>query len=588
VKPLFTLLFFLSAFTQVSSAQSLALDSNLATRQLVLDLTGNLAYLNGQPVTLAAFPRVSEGKTLLPVREVARLLGLSLETTTSAPGFRLGKLELYPSLRLARVDGRQVALSEVGALQEDVLFIAVKSLEQYTGVNAVFDATQRLITLTHIPGTIARDTTRPVARFTTDKREYKLGEPVRIIEFSYDPDGQPISLNFVGRQEAYFSPGEKRITLIATNRGGRSSDPHTVQFRITSDVFASPRDYALRFTDIGRTFPDSDILSYPVLASQREDSPKPLMVSNSPEVVTQSGILYEDSFNGSMRLLAYHINQMPRSARFKILITNTESTPTTVHIERFGETVSTRIVAVLGQVSLMDFLTSGPREALSLAPKQTLAFYVSEALATGHGLNIMADLISTGKVTLSLVAADENAVPSSETISPAAILSSLSVLEPDRIHVRGTFVGATRNLRVRMEGNVGKVVIGDGILDPHLEGFDALTGEPVKLRGNYAVTYQITLENSSSTALAFSARGGMYAGAVCINGLLQAVPENGVLSRPDSPLLLHREIRGDSLQIELVPASGSFLPINLIFYRLESLANFSMQSVSRPQNACLQ
>lgn len=51
----------------------------LATRQLVLDFEGGLAYLNGSPITLNPPARVQDGRALIPVREVARVLGVNLE-----------------------------------------------------------------------------------------------------------------------------------------------------------------------------------------------------------------------------------------------------------------------------------------------------------------------------------------------------------------------------------------------------------------------------------------------------------------------------------------------------------------------------
>jgi hypothetical protein len=94
------------------------------------------------------------------------------------------------------------------------------------------------------------------------------------------------------------------------------------------------------------------------------------------------------------------------------------------------------------------------------------------------------------------------------------------------------------------------------------------------LKGNYGVTYKITLENALGAAGAFVPKGGLYSGAVSVNGLLTPVPDSGVLYRSDSPMLLFREFKNDQVNLELIPASGSFLPVNLVFYRFspESMA----------------
>ncbi|MCX7601996.1 MAG: copper amine oxidase N-terminal domain-containing protein [Meiothermus sp.] len=535
-------------------------------------MEGNLSYLNGSPITLSPPPRVVEGRALVPLREVARALGVSLENLNhGTQGVRLGRLELYPTTGQARLDGRPMSLNEVGQLREGVMFVSARVLEAALGATVVYDPVQRLLTLTYIPGAVARDTTRPVARFTTNKLEYKIGEPVRIIEYSYDPDGQPLSLNFTGREEAYFTPGEKVITLVVTNRAGRSSEPFSQRIVVKPEVMFSAREYALRFFGLGRTFTDPDILSYPVLSPERQDEAIPLLVSNSPEQAARSGVLYADVVSGPARLLAYHQNAMPTPARLVVLATNVDVAPLNLKVERLGETAASRVVAVLGQVSLMDFLLAPAGEQVRLEPGQTVALYKSALLASGQGLNLKADLSAGGKVALTVAMVEEGLLPQVSNEGLASLLPLLPNLEPDGTHVRGTFASALRVLRVRMEGNLGRLVIGDGTHDPRMAGVDALTGQPVELRGNYGVTYRITLEGALNTVGAFSPRGGAYAGAIRVNGLLQPVPANGVLFRPDSPLIFFRESRNDQVNIEFIPASGSYLPVNLVLYRLENL-----------------
>ncbi|WP_170148316.1 MULTISPECIES: stalk domain-containing protein [Meiothermus] len=544
----------------------------LATRQLVLDFEGGLAYLNGSPITLNPPARVVEGRALIPVREVARVLGVSLENLNhGTQGVRLGKLELYPALGQARLDGRPLGLNEVGQLQDGVMYVSARALEAALGATVVFDPLQRMLTLTYTHGAIARDTTRPVARFATDKQEYKIGEPVRIIEYSYDPDGQPLSLSFTGREEAYFTPGEKLITLVVTNRAGRSSEPFSRRIVVRPEVMYSARDYALRFYSLGRLFLDSEILSYPVLATDKQDGDIPLLVSNSPEQVARSGVLYADAISGSARLLAYHQNALPTPARLVVLVSNVDIVPVQLKVERLGETAATRVVAVLGQVSLMDFLLAQAGEQVRLEPGQTAALYRSDPLATGQGLNLMVDLQASGQVNLTVAMIEESLLPALSKEGLASLLPLLPNLEPDGIHVRGTFPSALRTLRVRLEGMVGRIVIGDGVFDPTPAGMDALTGQLVRLRGHYGLTYRVVLDGALNTVGAFSPRGGAYAGAIRVNGLLQPVPSNGVLLRPDNPLIFFRETQNDQVTIELIPASGSYLPVNLVVYRLQPL-----------------
>ena len=555
------------------SIVSLGSAQTIATRQLVLDLDSGLAYLNGIQIAFSPSARMENGRALIPLREVARALKVPTENLRNevGGGLRMGRLEVYPQVGLARVNGRQVPLGEVGVIVEGIFFVAARTLEQTLGLTLVYDNVQRLLTLTYVPGVAARDTSLPVARFATDKREYRIGEPVRVIEYSYDPDGQSILLDYTGLEQAYFAPGPKEISLTVTNRAGRTSVPYTVRINVLPEVMYNPRDFALRYLEVGQTFTDEAVLGYPTLVVNRQDADIPLIVSNSPEEPGRTGILYADEFSGQARMLAYHLNPNPKPARLVVLATNVDTQPVTLRVERLGETASTRVVAVLGQTSLLDFLFSQRRYQLSLEPSKTLVLFNSSSLNQGQGLNLMADLISTGRVQLTFAMIEEGLIPPSPSSADAwpDLLANLSPLEPDGIHIRGTFPSAQRTLRVRMEGNAGRVVIGDGIYDPHIEGLDALTYQPVRLRGNYGVTYRISLEGVAGTVGAFSPRGGMYAGAIAVNGRLKPLPENGVLFRPDTPLILFRETRADTIELELIPASGSFLPINLVLYRLD-------------------
>ena len=113
------------------------------------------------------------------------------------------------------------------------------------------------------------------------------------------------------------------------------------------------------------------------------------------------------------------------------------------------------------------------------------------------------------------------------------------------------------------------MVIGDGQIDPAILGSDVLSGQPVRLSGNYGVLYDIQVSGSSGVAVALSPRGGLYRGAMNVQDgpMHQTVklPRSGVALTPDRPTLLWRA-QSDLLKIDFVPASGSNLPISLVFY----------------------
>jgi hypothetical protein len=177
----------------------------------------------------------------------------------------------------------------------------------------------------------------------------------------------------------------------------------------------------------------------------------------------------------------------------------------------------------------------------------------------------MADAESDARVEVSLAFSGEPGP------SPEAILA-LNPLAPDGTHVRGTFPQATRRFAVDLAGGLpAKTIIGDPAQDAPAAGRDVLGGLDVQLKGNYGVTYELTLRNAAGTALAISPRGGLYKGVVRIEEegftpLLVALPKSGSLSDPGRPMLFHRA-RARTVRLQFVPASGSHLPVHLLFYR---------------------
>jgi hypothetical protein len=553
--------------------------TRLASRQLIWPLESRTVFVNGT-IQQSALPLKSvDGRALVPLRELSRLMDLPLEALPT--GLRFGKLDVYPALKLARVDGKQVALADVGAVIEGNTYIAVKVLESAVSATVIFDGLQRIVAIT-----VSKDRPAglrlPVARFGTDKREYRLGEPVRIVEYSYDPDGLAIVyLRYTGREDAFFTPGLKTITLVATNALGRASEAYSVQIRVTSDVMYSPKGYALRFTPIGKTFQDNDVLNYPSFTPSRIDDATPLLVSDSPEEPDRSGLLYSDTIEGSARLVAYHINPLQTLGRVLVLISNLEPNPTEVRAVRFGETSGTQIAGLLGQVSLLDFLTSPGGERLRLEPGQSAPLYVSAPLDQGQGVNVKFDLETTGRVTLSTYFLEDGTFnPDLTQATPEALLNGLlelPVLDVDTNHVRGTFPGAVRRLRLDLSqlqpGAATRLIIGDNQADPALTGRDVIGDRAVTLLGNYSMSYKITLENATGTVGALVPRGGPYSGAIRVGNTYLSVPDSGVLFRNDLPFVVYRAIHATAdgrVELEFVPASGSFLPVNLLFYRLES------------------
>ncbi|WP_272976286.1 copper amine oxidase N-terminal domain-containing protein [Deinococcus geothermalis] len=531
----------------------------LGAVQLTVTTDQTAVSVNGQASQYLSPPRLLNGRTMLPLRETAVLLG---QTLVDAGGqLQLGRLTVDPARNAAFL---------AGVLQPDgsvvtvgtTLYVSARLLADALNANLTVDG--RTLTLTALRE--GGNPLAPQARFSTDKTTYAPGERVIFTEYAFDPDGADIvSRKWTGRQDVYFQPGTYTVTLQVTNSRGLQSEPFSRTIRVEGVPVDTPLTYALKYAKPGDRFPDPLVSSYPVVAAQPVFGDRyPLLFSDSPEAPTQSGILYQDSLAGRARLLAYHLNALGRPARLYILARNLEGRPVEVRTERLGETAPTRIEGLLGQVTLLDYFASTGGHVLTLAPGQSAAVYASPTLNAGSGVNVMQDLITSGRVELTFVMLEDSLPPT------AQVVQQIPYLPPDDRHQRGTFPNAVRPLRVNLTTLPARLVIGDGQVDPALTGTDVLTGRPQRLLGNYGVLYDLEVNGAAGTAVALSPRGGLYRGAMNIEDgpITQTIklPRTGNALTPDQPVLLWRA-QSDRLNIDFVPASGSNLPISLVFYR---------------------
>lgn len=552
--------FLLAFLTLLFSARALA----LVSVQLVAALDQNPIYVNGSPARLTSPPRLLQDRLMLPLREAAALLGQPLGSSASG-ALTLGRLTVDPRSAQASLGG--AAQPGLAANEGGVLYVSARALAEALGGNVSFSDDARSLTLTVLPPDLGNPLA-PQARFATDKEVYAPGERVVYTEYAFDPDGGDITARrWSGRQEAFFQPGRYTVSLQVTNARGLSSAPFSRTVRVEGAPVDTPLSYALKYAQPGDTFSDPALLAYPALNPQTltpSVTALPLIFSDSPERPSQAGILYQDSLEGAVRVLAYHVNGLSGPARLFVVARNPGVTPVTVRTERLGETAPTRVEGVLGQATLLGYFAPSPSSSLTLNPGEYAAVYASPTLNPGSGVNVLQDLFLTGRVELSVVMLDAALPPT------AQVLQQSVYLPPDGQHQRGTFPNAVRQLRVAFSQLPARLVIGDGALDPVLTGTDVLTGTPQRLLGNYGLLYDLQVLGTQGVAVALSPRGGLYRGAMSITDgpITQAIklPRVGVLTRADQPALLWRA-QSNQLSMDFVPASGSFLPVNLLFYR---------------------
>lgn len=555
-----------------------------ASSDLLVSPTGGVT-VGSRSVQLRTAPQFSGQTLLLPLRETAALLGRPVQV--NGPLIQAGRLVVQTSNRSMTIDGvpygGPLVLTPGGDPLVDAKLLAYaldgQLVSRPGGGFAILGVPAGATQGSATPAPMAPGVPPPAsgpqqaaagglpeARFATNKPVYAPGERVGYTDFSFDPDGLNLARQWAGMNEVFFTPGEHRVTLTVTNSKGRVSAPYTRVIRVEGAPVNTPLSYALRASPIGTTFQDTLNPAYPALTPLAQPGdPVPLLFSDSPEAPEQSGVLYQDQASGRVRVVATHLNHLARPARLYVLA-RSRSAAAAVEVLREGSAGGTRIEGVLGQVSVLEFMTGAGRPRQELPAQGLTALYTSPLLKPEQGAQVLLELQISGEADISVVMLEDGRPLTEEA------LRALPKLAPDAQHQRGTFPGAVRRLTVRLGTAPGRVTLGDNLSDPPLIGVDAMTGAPQRLSGNYGVQYDITVENivpGTSTVATFVPRGGQYRGGLLVEDgserQVLRIPGSGVLTNGDFPFMLWRT-PSRAFQLSFIPTGGSFLPVSLVFY----------------------
>ncbi|HIW32662.1 MAG TPA: copper amine oxidase N-terminal domain-containing protein [Candidatus Paenibacillus intestinavium] len=456
-----------------------------------------------------------------------------------------------------------------------ILASAAFVVPQQSFVNAA-RLTNDIIMPTSIPETQVNveceRSSAPVAKFAVDKETYHIGETITYTNLSYDPDSESVFLSWTGKQEAFFEAGTHEVSLVATDKNGNVSEAYTKEIKVTDRVMFTEFEYGVYFAKAGSFIKASDsifnsqLLQIPESAYKTTyDTTRKLLVSDSPENIRTSGILYEDHINGKVRLYANHVNKSGGNIQLAILATNNGSAPVTLVTNNVGEALPSQNAMLLGSEAAIDFLLHDEiTEEFVVQPGETIIYRQFPTLFPEYGINAIVDVEATGQLQMTF-AADTEA---------STNMLSLSKLAYEG-HVRGTFEASAihRELNMSKMGTkkLQRLVIGDGIADSFVNGYDVQRNVATKLSGNYGVVYDITIHNPHNMAVLLMARGGTFKGAFKVNGQFVRVPISGVLAPMDGFVSLGQTSKKDKkLTIEFIPPAGSSFPLQLVFYPLDN------------------
>jgi hypothetical protein len=577
----FTLLMtlFLAVSVVVPSASAVSTSTNF------LDLFPGeaAAYVNSQKVDLTADEAsvLVNGTVFIPLKFVAQTMGIDLvwnaktsRVEMNTPGFRI---EIDIANNILYVNKVKVPLDKTAMMRGDTLLVKLSWVSDYMGGKYEFTPSLNRAEIIFVkrPDGVYDSTTKqsnPVAKFTFGKPSYRIGEPVKYIDLSYDPDSEGIAdYTWTGNREAFFAAGTYPVTLQVADGKGLTSDVYTRNLVITDEVYTSEFEYPLYFAEPGSFIPaDWGIIwehyhDLPELPrSVTYDSDRKLIVSDSPEDITEKGILYQDIVKGKVRLYADHVNTMIERIQFAIMVTNNTGKPVTVKTTNKGEVYPSAYANLIGHEASVDFMIGDPMsEELIVPPNRTVVYVQMPDFYPGQGVNAFYDVETDGEVTFSFLAMDPISTPVS-----VGLYKPLDYVA----NVRGTFEAA--DVRWDIDASSfdvpSRLIIGDGESDLFIPGYDVQRKQKVTDDGNYGVMYEIHALNPRKMVILLLPRGGYFKGPFKFNGEFMMAPASGLLPPFEGVQVLARTTGNEgSLDIEFTPPAGSAFPVDLIFYPLE-------------------
>ncbi|WP_342551817.1 stalk domain-containing protein [Paenibacillus sp. FSL R7-0652] len=411
----------------------------------------------------------------------------------------------------------------------------------------------------------------PVAMFTTDKEEYKMGEKITYIDQSTDDENAIEKREWDNNALAFFVPGPKTVSLTVTDKHGLSNTI-TKTIIITNETLYTQSDFNQLFTPVGDkfVFNGGEVPAMEKLAFTYSDEPSLLIRSNSPETVNQEGIVYKESSIGQTRFMIHHVNNTGKRVKMYVIATNNNEYTAVFEQQNMGFAGPTPFATVAGKLSIDKWFKSmqigADQKKVYIQPGES-KLILTELNATpmkeGQVISLYSDAFSDYTLDYNIVMIEENK-------DPMAVLSTLPVLDRDGVHNRGTYPNATRIITYDQE--VGKkparLPLGDNGSDPNLDGTDPMAFTIASNAGNFGVLYKITLNNvAPRTLISFNPRGGKYYGSALVNGqLVQLSNDSRSLSAPNEQGVLYRTgTYGESVTIVFSAAPGSNLPVNLLF-----------------------
>ena len=318
-----------------------------------------------------------------------------------------------------------------------------------------------------------------------------------------------------------------------------------------------------------------DIDNLPEWKVENSSSGGKLILSDSPEMVAQDGIMYQDQITGKVRLFFYHVNATTTAKKIEVVLENKGKENAHITINQSSSSSPGYDWLAVGKETLASYLEGKGNGKVIVPPGGVvpLSLSISEIAVLPNMLsNGIFDFVTDHPITVKVMM-----LPILEDSAPFSKVAQ--ILPADEWHLRGTFEGADRKIASVQaydpthDGAVA-LTLADNAVDSYVTGIDAIDGTKVVNYGNYGIVYQILLpsKNIGKVAYYLVPMGGYYAGAIGINHTnlkanTLATPQGRTYFGNDGPkefAFLGTYNSGDVLSFKFSPPGASNLPVKIV------------------------
>lgn len=300
-----------------------------------------------------------------------------------------------------------------------------------------------------------------------------------------------------------------------------------------------------------------------------------LLLSDSPEMVLEDGILYQDKVEGKVRLFFYHVNASADVKKMAVILENRGIKPAKVNV---GQSILSgpdySWVGVGKGAQKLYFSADKNAYTLTVPPGAVmpLAAEIEEKMMPNMLINGIYDFTVDNPIIVKIIM-----LPVTE--DSVKFSKNLKVLPADQYRMRGTFEGADREISPVdvydpvQDGTIG-ITLADNHIDPYLNGIDATDGSKAVNYGNYGVVYQVLLPSKKGGRITYylTPMGGNYAGFIKINHpevywSPLAIPRDKLYfgnNKQNEFAFIGTFEGGDPLSLTFSPPGASNLPVKLI------------------------